>query len=122
MKKFFSTLLVTTVLFTATAQKARSAEVVLITAGGVVATMAVVALGAAGYGSSLVTLASFGKSFPLKSETYEQMLDVVASQDEELMTDEVRSFVAELRSAEPKLEVLSDMDLVSQIVDGLNQF
>lgn len=119
MKKFLSAAIISSLMLTATMEKARSAEIVLITTGGIVATVVVYAIGGAGYGTFLL-LGGAKKNVLLKEEVYKTSLDIVASQDLSLMNDDVHSFIQELKDAEPLLKNASDFEVLNLAIDAAN--
>lgn len=119
MKKFFSAAIISSLLLTATMEKARSAEIVLITTGGIVATVVLYGLGYAGYGT-FVLLGGLKKNVVLKDDVYRTSLDIVASRDLSLMNDDVHSFIEELKDAEPLLKNASDFEILNLAIDAAN--
>lgn len=121
MKKFLSALVITSTLLTSavSSPKAQAAEVVAITAVGVLGTVIVFGLGYAGYGSGILTIELAGNR-AFKMENYRPALDVVASGDESLITPDIRDFLTEIRLDQPALKDVSDLVILESIVDAIN--
>lgn len=122
MKKFICMTLAAATLMTANVQKAKAAEVVMITTVGLVATIAITGLGYAGYGSGLLTIELSGRnkvSFPMAQ--YEKSLDIVASGDTSLIDQDIREFLTSARNAEPQLEQATDLQILTAVVDAVNE-
>jgi len=93
---------------------AQAADIVLITVGGIVATVAIYGLGASGYG----TLVLAGVQF--KAQDYRQAIDVVAAGDEALITPSLAQFMEEFRRNQPEFNDVNDLQLLEAIVDAVN--
>jgi hypothetical protein len=93
---------------------AQAADVVLITVGGIVATVAIYGLGASGYGTLMLSGIQF------KAQDYRQAIDVVAAGDEALITPSLAKFIEEFRQNQPEFNDVNDLHLLEAIVDAVN--
>jgi len=101
--------------------RAHSADIAMISVGGMVATVAIYGVGMSSYGAGYGLLLSSGNSARLKATDYRQAVDVVAANDAKMMTPALKKFLAEVRKEEPKFAKADDMALLESLVDAINR-
>lgn len=104
MKALFATVLIAGSLIT-TAPKAQAAEVVGIVVGGMVSTMVVVAIPLAIHGG-------------LKTELYQEAVDVLATGDASFMSQELNDLVSSIKESNPALSTIDELTILDAVVNG----